>query len=53
LLAFKTNVGSLRLVPSSGGVFEVSVNGQSVYSKKATGQFPDPDAVVADVRKLL
>jgi len=37
-------------VPSSGGVFEVSVNGRNIYSKKATGQFPDFDAILAEVR---
>lgn len=52
-MAFKQHVGSLKLIPSTGGVFEISVNGRSVYSKKATGQFPDPDAVARDVKKLL
>jgi selenoprotein W-related protein len=46
-------LGSLRLVPSSGGVFEVSYNGQSIYSKKATGQFPDPDAVAKALLRML
>jgi len=45
LLELKQRIGALKLVPSSGGVFEVSVNGQTVYSKKATGTFPDFDAV--------
>jgi len=31
------------LVPSSGGVFEVTVNGSLVFSKKATGRFPETD----------
>jgi selT/selW/selH-like putative selenoprotein len=34
-------------------VFEVSVNGQSVHSKKATGQFPDPDALARKIKPLL
>jgi predicted Rdx family selenoprotein len=29
------------------------VNGRNVYSKKATGQFPDPEAVMRDVRAML
>ncbi|MCB1126046.1 MAG: Rdx family protein [Verrucomicrobiae bacterium] len=52
-MEFKLNLGSVKLIPSTGGVFEISVDGRSVYSKKATGQFPDPDAVVRDVKKLL
>jgi selenoprotein W-related protein len=37
-------------VPASGGCFEISVNGEKIYSKLATGQFPDPDAIVKAVR---
>jgi selT/selW/selH-like putative selenoprotein len=29
-----------ELVRSSGGVFEISVNGQLKFSKKALGRFP-------------
>jgi len=47
------SIGSLRLIPSTGGVFEVSVNGHSIFSKKATGQFPDPDAVLRAIRPYL
>jgi selenoprotein W-related protein len=49
----KFQIGSLRLIPSSGGVFEVSLNGRSVYSKKATGQFPDPEALLREVQRAL
>ncbi|RME94393.1 MAG: SelT/SelW/SelH family protein [Verrucomicrobia bacterium] len=52
-MAFKLNVGSIKLIPSTGGVFEVSVNGQSVYSKKATGEFPDEEALVRKIKSLL
>ena len=43
----------MKLVPSSGGVFEVSVDSRNLYSKKATGQFPDPDVLVQDLKRLL
>ena len=33
-------------------MFEVMVNDQLVYSKVATGDFPDPDQVVREIRKL-
>ena len=33
-------------------MFEVMVNDQLVYSKVATGEFPDPDQVVREIRKL-
>jgi selenoprotein W-related protein len=51
-LKFKQEIGGLRLIPSAGGVFEVIVDGKLIYSKKATGEFPDPDAVVQQVREL-
>ena len=53
LLKLKQQVRSLALVPSGGGCFEVSVNGQKIYSKLETGQFPEPDAVVKAVRANL
>lgn len=30
----------IELVKSSGGVFEITLDGDLVYSKKATGRFP-------------
>jgi selenoprotein W-related protein len=34
------------LIPSSGGCFEVSINGDLIYSKLKTGQFPDEQEMV-------
>ena len=34
-----------RLIPGSGGVFEVSRDGEIVYSKADTGRFPKPGEV--------
>jgi len=36
-----------------GGVFEVTVDGEKIYSKKQTGQFPDPAAILKTVRAKL
>jgi len=41
------------LVPGSGGVFEVTVNKEKIYSKKETGTFPDPAEIVKVVRERL
>ena len=38
---YKQKVGKFVLVPSDGGVFEVSVGGDLVWSKKKSGEFPD------------
>nr|WP_320050995.1 Rdx family protein [uncultured Desulfuromonas sp.] len=39
-----------RLIPSSGGVFEVTVDGQKIYSKKQTGQFPVEEDLITLLR---
>jgi selenoprotein W-related protein len=40
----------VRLIESSGGVFEVVVDGNLAYSKKRTGQFPDEAGLVEKIR---
>lgn len=30
----------MNLIPSSGGVFEITVNDEKIYSKDETGVFP-------------
>ncbi len=49
----KQRIGALKLIPSSGGAFEVSVNGAKVYSKLQTGEFPEPDAVIKNIKSRL
>ena len=41
LQTFSTDLGEVRLVPGNGGVFEVTVNGDSVWERKSDGGFPD------------
>jgi selenoprotein W-related protein len=41
------------LEPSTGGCFELSADGAVVYSKLQTGEFPDEDAMVAEIGKRL
>jgi len=50
---FKRRITSLELVPDKGGCFELTVEGDLVYSKLKTGQFPDEDEMEAAVAKLL
>ena len=35
----------IELVKSSGGVFEIALDGELLYSKKATGRFPSGEEV--------
>jgi len=53
LSTFKQQIGSLKLVPASGGCFELTVNGELIYSKLKTGQFPDEQWVLDTLSKRL
>ena len=37
----KNKIGELTIIPSSGGVFEIEVDGKLIFSKKELGRFPD------------
>jgi len=41
---------AVELIASSGGVFEVVVDGRLVFSKKALGRFPEPGEVQRLIR---
>jgi selT/selW/selH-like putative selenoprotein len=42
----------VRLVESSGGVFEVTVDGRLVFSKKASRRHAEPGEVLKAVQQL-
>jgi selT/selW/selH-like putative selenoprotein len=42
----------VRLVESSGGVFEVAVDGRPVFSKKASRRHAEPGEVLKTVQQL-
>ena len=47
MLTYADFTSSLALIPGKGGQFEVEVNGDLVYSKKAEGnEFPAHDEVL-------
>ena len=43
---YGTNVVSLTLLPSGGGVFEVTNNNNLIYSKKELDRFPDDGEII-------
>lgn len=47
---FEHQISDLKIIPSGGGAFEVVVDGNLVYSKKATGRHADPDEILATLR---
>jgi selenoprotein W-related protein len=48
---FQFSIETLTLTPSTGGVFEVEVDGDLVYSKKASGQHAEYDDVAVPLRE--
>jgi len=42
---FKSRIEEVSLQPSSGGRFEVSIDGSPVFSKAETGRFPTVDEI--------
>jgi selenoprotein W-related protein len=47
------HIESLELVPSRGGVFEVTLDGELLFSKKALGRHAEPGEVAALLRDRL
>ena len=41
LTTFPAELGEVALVPGSGGVFDIRVDGQTIWSRRAQGGFPD------------
>ena len=46
-------IGKITLVPSDGGKFDVSVNGDLIYSKKQMGRHANPGEVNALLRNYI
>jgi selenoprotein W-related protein len=50
ILDLGERIKSLTLIPSSGGAFEIHANGQLLHSKLQSGDWPDFDAVVKQIK---
>jgi selenoprotein W-related protein len=53
LSEYKQRIKGMTLIPGGGGCFELSVNGELLYSKLKTGQFPDENTMLEAVGKRL
>jgi selenoprotein W-related protein len=45
-------IEEIKLIPSDGGKFEVTVNGQLLYSKLAVHRHAEPGEILRLVRKM-
>jgi selT/selW/selH-like putative selenoprotein len=43
----------LEVVPGRGGVFDVDVDGETVWTKRMLGRYPQPDDVLPHLRDRL
>ena len=43
----------LEVVPGRGGIFDVHVDGELVFTKSMLGRYPEPDDVVPLLRERL
>lgn len=49
--AFRFDIEEINLIPSKGGVFEVTVNNQLYFSKKDLGRHANPGEIVELIKK--
>ena len=50
LSTFSEELGSVTLVPGTGGIFTIEVDGELIWDRKAEGGFPDVKALKGRVR---
>jgi selenoprotein W-related protein len=49
LSSYKQQIKDMKLVPSGGGCFEITIDGKLIYSKLESGKFPDEKWVLDTV----
>jgi selenoprotein W-related protein len=50
LTTFQDELGEVALVPGKGGVFEVRLGGETLWSRKGEGRFPETKEVKQRLR---
>lgn len=50
LSTFADDLGEVALIPGSGGIFEVRLNGERLWNKKTAGRFPEPKEIKQLIR---
>ena len=52
LHTFSTDIASVTLVPGTGGIFTINVDGQQIWERKQDGGFPDAAELKRRVRDV-
>ena len=45
--------GSVEVIPGAGGIFDVHLDGELVFTKSMLGRYPEPDEVTPLIRPHL
>ena len=53
LTTFQSELGELALVPGTGGIFEVRLNDDVIWSRATQGRFPEPKELKQRVRDVI
>jgi selenoprotein W-related protein len=53
LEAWERSISSLEVVPGTGGIFDVYIDGELVFTKSMLGRYPEPDDVMPLLRAKL
>jgi len=53
LTTFDGELGEVALVPGTGGVFEVRVDGRTIWSRKGEGRFPELKELKQRLRDII
>jgi selenoprotein W-related protein len=53
LAALEGELGGVTLAPGSGGIFDVRLNGETIFSNKEEERFPEPREVKDAIRARL
>jgi selenoprotein W-related protein len=53
LITFEQDLHSVALRPGMGGIFEIHLDGQLIFSRKDAGRFPESKEVKQHIRDLI
>ena len=53
LTTFDADLNAVSLMPGTGGVFEVRLNGATVFSRKVEGRFPESKELKQLIRDVI
>lgn len=53
LTTFEADLTAVSLLPSTGGIFEVRLNGAVIFSRKAMGRFPESKELKQHIRDVI